>query len=436
MNMKKIVLSVLAMAAAAVLLAGCSKTEGSAKSGARSGGAVSLTFFNSKGEIQSALEDAMIRYEKQAGVKVEVMVAGAGESPYTKITSLYNSGTPPVLAMLDTTDIAALGESKAVDLSNERWIEETADTVMRVNGKVYSFPFCVEGLGIIYSRKVVEGALKESFDPASINNYDSLENLLKRLRAGGIENPIVISKEDWSLGAHMLPVIYEAYDDTAEGARKFLDALKAGTIDLMSYPPYREFIKTLNLLLEYNYNKKDPLGAVYERDPIHLVDGEAALWFNGCWAWPNIAEAGAQKTDDYGFIAFPLGNDPQFFVNGRQRASPSKQVMIDREKATPEQIEAAKAFLNWLVYDEAGQKTLVEDLALIPAAKNNAVPVSDPLGAFIKRKFDAGEILGPFYTTPGDHWLVIGSAMQKYIARRSSPQELAMSIMDYWKAQQ
>ena len=39
--------------------------------------------------------------------------AGYGwDSPYTKIVSMYNSGTPPTMAILDTTDVIALAEEK------------------------------------------------------------------------------------------------------------------------------------------------------------------------------------------------------------------------------------------------------------------------------------------------------------------------------------
>jgi raffinose/stachyose/melibiose transport system substrate-binding protein len=165
------------------------------------------------------------------------------------------------------------------------------------------------------------------------------------------------------------------------------------------------------------------------------VDSEAALWFNGCWAWPNMAEAGALPSDGYGFLPFVVGDDPSFFMNNKIQASPSKQVMIDKEKATPEQVQAAKGFLDWIVYDEAGQRALVEGCQVIPAAANNEVPVQDPLGADIKAKMDAGATYGPFFNTPGDHWSVLGAAMQKYIAGKSSREELAGAIEEYWAAQ-
>lgn len=64
---------------------------------------------------------------------------------------------------------------------------------------------------------------------------------------------------------------------------------------------------TFDLLSQYNINGEDPLGALYDQDPIFLADGDAALWINGCWAWPNLKEAGASDSDEYGFIPYVLG---------------------------------------------------------------------------------------------------------------------------------
>ena len=85
-----------------------------------------------------------------------------GDSPYTKVVSMYNSGTPPTMAILDTTDVIALAEEKALDLSSEKWITEAEEYVTRVNDKVYSFPLCIEGRGIIYNKTVLEETWEES----------------------------------------------------------------------------------------------------------------------------------------------------------------------------------------------------------------------------------------------------------------------------------
>jgi raffinose/stachyose/melibiose transport system substrate-binding protein len=409
-------------------------TDSSADAGSDLSG-VEITFLNSKGEIQSALEETAQRFEAETGIKVEMIACGAGEVPYTKVTSMYNSGTAPTMAMLDGNDIVALAEEYALDLSSEKWIAECESQVSKINDKVYSFPFCIEGRGLIYNKGAIEETLGAEFDPATINSYDALKSLLEDLRAKGMENPVVISKEDWSLGAHQLGFIYDTYDGTTAGSAELIGRLQSGELKLADYERYTHFLDTMDLLLEYNINGKDPLGALYEQDPIFLADGEAAIWANGVWAWPNIAEAGAESTAEYGFLPFVLGNDTSDFANTSIQAAPSKQVMIDNKQATPEQQAAAKEFLNWLVYEESGQQMLVETCALIPACSNNAFEPLDPLGRDIKTRMAAGTTYNSSYIAPSDHWSVVGAFMQKYIAKESTREELTQNIEGYWTSQ-
>ena len=49
-----------------------------------------ITLLNSKGEIQTALEEMAEAFEEDTGISVEVQACGTGESPYTKVTSAYN----------------------------------------------------------------------------------------------------------------------------------------------------------------------------------------------------------------------------------------------------------------------------------------------------------------------------------------------------------
>lgn len=394
-----------------------------------------ISFLNSKGEIQAALEEMAVVFEEETGIEVEIIACGAGESPYTKVTSAYNSGTAPTLSMLDTTDIVALAKEYALDLSNEAWVAECEGQLTKIDDKVYSFPFCVEGRGLIYSKKAIEDTLGTEFDPATINSYDALKALLESLRAAGMENPIVLSKEDWSLAAHQLGFIYDTYDGYTAGSADLIEQLKAGSLKVEDYNRFNQFMDTLDLLLEYNVNKADPLGAIYDQDPIFLVDGESAIWANGVWAWPNIASAGATVEDEYGFLPFVLGNDTEDFANNCIQAAATKQVMIDSVQATDVQIQAAKEFLNWIVYEESGQKMLVETAELIPAYKNNSFTALNPLGIDIQKKLAEGKVFSSSFIAPSDHWSALGASMQKYIGGAATRAELATEINTYWTSQ-
>ncbi len=407
-------------------------SEGTAEGGESQYAGVEISFFNSKGEIQTALEEIAVAFEEETGIKVEIQAAGVGESPFTKITSAYNSGTAPTMAMLDGSDIIALAEEYALDLSGEEWMAEVEGNTLDVNGTVYSFPFCVEGRGLIYNKTAIEETLGTEFDPSTINSYDALAQLLSDLREGGMEFPVVLSKEDWSLGQHQLAYIYENYDGTTAGTDEILAQLTEGSVDLLEYDRFNQFVDTFDLLAEYNINGEDPLGALYEQDPIYLADGDSAIWFNGVWAWLNIEDSGASVDDEYGFLPYVLGNDTEDYANTNIIAAPTKQVMIDAVQATEEQVGAAKEFLNWLVYSETGQRMLVEDAAIIPAAANNTNQAVDPLGRAIQEKMEAGEVSVSVAFTPSDHWSVLGASMQKYLGGEATKEELAAEITEYW----
>ena len=212
----------------------------------------SITLLNSKAEIQVALEAMSAAYEEKSGVHVEVMPVTDGDSPYTKVVSLYNSGNPPTLSILDTTDVIALAREKAADLSEEPWIAEAEGYLTYVDGKVYSFPLCIEGRGIIYNKKVIEDTLGREFDPSVIKTQADFKALLDELAAAGMERPISMAKEDWSLGAHQLQYIYETYDGTSEGAQEAIEAIKDGTIDLESYDRMSQFVSAFDILKAYN----------------------------------------------------------------------------------------------------------------------------------------------------------------------------------------
>lgn len=395
-----------------------------------------ITLLNSKAEIQVALEAMGAEYEKKSGVHVEVMPVTDGDSPYTKVVSLYNSGTPPTASILDTTDVIALAEEKAADLTEEPWTEEAEGYLTEIDGRIYSFPLCIEGRGIIYNKAVIEEALGEEFHPESVTTQSEFKDILDRLVEAGIEKPVSVAKEDWSLGAHHLQYIYETYKGTSESAQEVIENIKAGKVDLSSYKRLSEFLDMFDILKKYNVAKGDPLGADYDEMAIDLADGKTAFWFNGNWAWPNLSEAGAEEDDEYGFLPYFMNDDKSDFANQQIQASPSKQVMLDGQIASDKEQAAAKEFLNWIVYSEIGQQMLVKTCNIIPPFKNNPYEPGDPLSADIYTKVHEEKAFNASAIVPNDHWAVLGASMQKYLAGRSDRAELTEDIQKYWDEQE
>jgi len=431
--MKKSLITILILTMALSGLFANGQNESETKQSGKESSTQKITFLNTKGEIQVALEDIADAYKAETGNEVEIIACGAGEVPYTKVTTLYNAGNAPTLSMLDPTDVYGLYDSYALDLSNEKWVSEVGSNALTIDNKVYAYPFCVEGRGFIYNGDAIDAVLGRHVDVSKINTSAKFEALLKELRANGMEYPIFLAKEDWSLGAHQLGNLYDVYEGSSDSLNK---ELRAG-FDAINDVTFNQLIDTLDLEIEYNYFHNDPLGADYDEGAMLLADGTVAFWANGSWAWPNIAEGGAESDANFGFLPFYLGDDSSYFVNNKIQASPSKFVIIDGVQASAEEQQAAKDFLNWLVYSKTGQEMFVNEAALISAAKNNTVPQSNPLSQDIVEKLaKSNTYYLQGFAAPSDHWSVMGAAMQKYIAGISNRKELAKDFDEYWEKQQ
>lgn len=412
-----------------------SEASGGSGSASASGKEVKITLLNSKGEIQTQLEDAAKAFhEDNPNITLEIQTVPAGGSPFERASTLYASGNPPTMIMLDTGDVEKF-KDRILDLSGEKWMADTvpnATDLTTYDGKNYAFPLAIEGYGFIYNKAVLDQAVGGSFDPSAITTTTALENLFKQIEASG-KKALVISPMDWSLGAHYLPLAYAGQSKDSAEVDKFVESLKAGTADLANNKVFNGLMDTFDVMMKYNLDQKDPLSGVYERGPEVLGKGEVGIWFMGNWAWPQISgfdTAGGQ----YGFLPVPISNNPDDYGNQEISSAVSKRIVLDKEKSSPEQQEAAKKFLNWIVYEQKGQDFLVNKANIIPAFKNITLPAADPLGKSIQDYIARGKSEPSMSLLPADHWSKVGASMQKYLAKQGDRASLAKEIEEYWKS--
>jgi raffinose/stachyose/melibiose transport system substrate-binding protein len=183
------------------------------------------------------------------------------------------------------------------------------------------------------------------------------------------------------------------------------------------------------VLKNNNYAKDAAISAEREVTEQKLAEGELAFMFGGNWDWSVINAY--DYSENMGMM--PVPNDSNDGTNEKMVGGGSKYFFIDSsENTTPEQVQAAKDFLNWLVYDEAGQDFLVNKCALVPAFSNITLPVSDPLGASVKAFADAGKLVGNYNYLPDDHYAKVGASFQKYLAGQIDRSGFADEITAYW----
>ena len=411
---KRLLVLVLALALVFTMAACGGSSDDSSSDG------TTLTIFNSKMEIQSQLEEMAERYSAEKGVPVEVYYSS--DTVAAHMSTRYASNEPYAIAMVDAKDIYSLGPEHAIDLSGEQWVGDTTQAIS-VDGKVLGFPVCIEARGIIYNADAIEAATGKAFDPASILTTEDFQALIDKLKAGGMEAPTGVMKEDWSLAAHYLAEVYEQHDDPDA----FIAGIKDGSIKLIDDAKFNELMDTFDVLMANNYAAGSAISAEREVTEQMLAEGEIAFMFGGNWDWSVINAY--DYTENMGIMPVPNNSDDG--SNQKLVGGGSKYFYVDN--AVSEELQqAAKDFLNWLVYDEEGQSFLVNDCALVPAYSNITLDVSDPLGASVKSYADADALIPNYNYLPDDHYAKVGAEFQKYLAGQIDRAGFADAITAYW----
>ena len=396
---------------------------------------VEITILNSKGEIQTQLEEIARYYTSITdGVSVEVIAAGVGQSPFERAVALYASGNAPALLMLDAGDVL-LFEDRALALNDEKWVADaianSLDMATAADGRILAFPATVEGYGFIYNKPVLDNAVGGEFDPSTINTTDSLRQLFEQIAASG-KDALVISPEDWSLGAHFFALAYASQSEDFAAINQFQAGLKDGSVRLGENVAANGLMDTFDLMKEYNYDRLDPLAGLYDRGTELIGQGEVGIWFMGNWAWPQINDFDTAN-GQYGFLPVPVSNNPGDLGNTQIPVGVTKYFIVDGEQNSPAQQQAAKDFLNWLVYDPEGQKRFVVDANIIPAFKNITITPADPLAASILDYVQAEKTMNFVLNLPPDHWAQVGASMQKYLGGFVTRDAFFQEVEAYWQ---
>lgn len=391
-----------------------------------------ITMLNSKGEITPQLEDAAKAFSAEnPGITVEILSAQPGQSPFQAMTSYYASGNAPALAMLDPADVAQFSD-KFLDLSKEEWVKDSTDNfkiVTTKTGAVLGFPFTVEGYGMIYNKSVMA---KAGVDPTKIHTTKDLEAAFKKVQATGA-GALVVAPMDWSLGAHFLGIAYGVAGKDDAGLLKFIADLRAGKADIAKAPGFTGLLDTFDVMKKYNLRKRDALAVTYDDCPPLIAQGKVGFYFQGNWAWPQMANF-TKDTSGFGFIPVPVSNNASDAANNGIPTGVTKYIGVDKTQNNADQQAAAKKFLNWLVYSKAGQDFLVNKANLIPAFKNISLPLKDPLGQSIQQYILSGHSLYWVNMPAPDHWSKVGASMQKYLVGATNRSGLYKEIQNYWKS--
>lgn len=386
-----------------------------------------------KQEISRQFEE-MIKEYNSSQDKVEVsLIPTAGQNGYERISTLYAANNAPnIMHFLSEFDVM---KDKLADLSDQEWVSHanqgTLDYVT-VDGKVYGMPMSVEAFGFLYNKKVLDQATGGSFDPATIKTQDDLKALFEKIEATGV-SAVHITPVDWSLGAHFTSVFMANESTDHAGRLQFLDDLKNGKIDLAQDKVFNGWLDTFDLIKQHNSEKASPLSAQYDDAPIALADGQVGMWFMGNWAYTQIKEI--DPDGEYGFLPVPVSNSADDFGSNKISVGVPEYWVVDASQSTPEEQQASKDFLNWMVSNPKGQEYYVNQFGFLPAYDNFTSTPEDPVSQsvmFYTQNNQTLEWMNSYY--PPAAFPAMAASMQKYLAGEIDRAGITSEFQSYWSS--
>lgn len=389
-------------------------------------GGITLTFLNSKPEITDAFKKVTSEWGDAHGVTFEVTETS---NPNDTLMANYQSGDAPVLAVVDGANVLDFAAEHLLPLDGEAWADYT-EMAQYVDDTLYGFPLTVESHCIVVNKAAVEENIGREFVAEDYKSIEEFEALLEEMRGNGMETPVAILPDIWSMVGHDFYPFYAYQDGSGDGAFALIDAVKEGKDIYEDEIFYNHADFMSRVAAEYNVNKADPLNADHDMTVLALADGEVGFLLNGTWTWPELESMGASKSDDYTIMAYPNGSANA----GKVMAAPTKYIVIDNSNATEEQQAAAKEFLNYLVTNEAGQKALIDDLGIVCAFTNNPNVPSDPVNKALMQYISDGNTVTYLpLSFPSDYRDTITPAIQKLMTGEGDIRAVADVLNDYWR---
>jgi raffinose/stachyose/melibiose transport system substrate-binding protein len=382
-----------------------------------------------KPEIAEQLEAMVEAFNnEQDDIELE-LIPLAGQNAYQRFTSMYASGNAPTIINMGS-EINEFSD-RLLDLSEMEIADYLVeDTEYTYQNKIIGLPLTVEAFGLIYNQDVITDVFSSDYDISQVNTRSELEEVFKEIEAAGV-NAITVSPMDWSLGAHLTNIMFAAQSESTEERHEFLKAVDNGEVNLSENEVFNGWLKTFDLLAEYNAHQNSPLSPTYDDAVLELANGEAAFWFMGNWALPQLKEANAET--EYGFLPYPISNNPDDYGNNEISVGVPSYWTVDKSQSTAAEQEAAEEFLNWLITSETGQDYYINEFNFIPAFNNFEISPQDNLSKSIMSYMEQGntlEWMNNYY--PSGYFPDMGAALQKYLSGYADQEQFTQEFMNVW----
>ena len=407
-----------------------------------------LYYLNFKPEIAEVYAEIATAYEKEKGVKLNVVTAASGTYEQTLKSEMAKKDSPTLFQINGPKGYAAW-KDYTMDLKDTELYKHLTDKTLAVTDGdgVYGIPYVVEGYGLIYNNAIMEkyfatsGAKAKSME--EINNFAKFKAVVEDMTAKkadlGIEAAFASTSlkpgEDWRWQTHLanIPVYYEFKNNKVDLASDATKEIKFEYSD--------EYKNIFDLYINNSITEPALLGSKQVDDSMaEFALGKVAFVQNGNWAWSQISGVAGNIVSEEDIKFMPIytgvtGEETQGLCTG------TENFFSINAKASAEDQKLAADFIYWLYSSETGKKFVIEKLNFIAPFDTftEAERPADPLAKEVinwMSKEGITSVPWNFTVFPSQTFKDnFGSSLLQYAQGTMQWNDLTSKVITDWKAE-
>lgn len=243
-----------------------------------------------EGYLTEPLDAAIAKYEKEKGVKVEVISAGWDELN-SKIVQLYQAQQAPDIMLVGSRSIRQFAELGVLEdmtpYLDEEFLATRIENVMdtaKFDGKQYGVPMAYSSRALFYRTDLIE---------TPPTNWEELLQTAKTVAADNDMYGFAVPTDLTSGTDEILNFVYQAKGRITDDQGNFT----------INSP---ENIKAIDYLTQFADIIPDPVGTARGDQVDMFTNGDLAMFVSGTWEKEKLDAAA--ETAPYGVVVLPEGD--------------------------------------------------------------------------------------------------------------------------------
>jgi len=283
-------------------------------------------------------------------------------------------------------------------------------------GKIYALPMDMAGIGVVYNKD-----LFKQFNLSVPTTFSDLKKVCETFKKNGITPFSVSIKDNWPLG-HFYSMAHTAtvqnkLNDWINAMNSGSGTFKSDEMDAMFkvFDFYKENGGTNAMEMDYN------------NQTANFASGKYAMMVQGLWAYGTSKSINPSL--NAGFFPFPFTDN----ASETKLYTDTDSTFAISSKSSPEKIEAAKKFLEFLTSRE-GVQMWVERCKLIPTVKGADVSsMETPFQDLVKYIQEGKTMPWAFSMWPTVVFEESKKTLQEYYSGQKTANEVMDYLTDQWK---